>query len=49
MRFIIKEGLIRAAVVLLVALFTTAAFAHSGGTDRYGCHHDRQNGGYHCH
>lgn len=23
--------------------------AHSGGTDRNGCHHDRKNGDYHCH
>lgn len=23
--------------------------AHSGRTDASGCHHDRQNGGYHCH
>lgn len=25
------------------------AFAHSGGRDAYGCHHDRKHGGYHCH
>jgi hypothetical protein len=24
-------------------------FAHSGGTDSSGCHHDHKNGGYHCH
>ena len=23
--------------------------AHGGGLDRYGCHHDRKAGGYHCH
>ena len=23
--------------------------AHSGGLDAHGCHHDRKNGGYHCH
>jgi hypothetical protein len=23
--------------------------AHSGGLDIHGCHHDRINGGYHCH
>jgi hypothetical protein len=22
---------------------------HSGRTDKSGCHHDRKNGGYHCH
>lgn len=25
------------------------AWAHSGGLDSKGCHHDRKNGGYHCH
>ena len=24
-------------------------YAHSGRTDSSGCHHDRKNGGYHCH
>lgn len=24
-------------------------FTHGGGLDRYGCHHDRKRGGYHCH
>ncbi|MCA0320903.1 MAG: excalibur calcium-binding domain-containing protein [Proteobacteria bacterium] len=23
--------------------------AHGGGLDANGCHHDRKNGGYHCH
>ncbi|MDX9767831.1 MAG: YHYH domain-containing protein [Ectothiorhodospiraceae bacterium] len=23
--------------------------AHSGGTDKFGCHHDRKTGVYHCH
>ena len=26
-----------------------AAGAHGGGLDKNGCHHDRKNGGYHCH
>jgi hypothetical protein len=30
-------------------LSSTAALAHSGGLDSYGCHHDRKAGGYHCH
>lgn len=35
---------------LLVGLtFVGIAFAHSGGTNKDGCHHDRKNGGYHCH
>ncbi|RYD87946.1 MAG: YHYH domain-containing protein [Sphingobacteriales bacterium] len=34
----------------LVALFACAGvLAHSGGTDKNGCHHDRSNGSYHCH
>jgi hypothetical protein len=24
-------------------------FAHGGGLDAQGCHHDRKSGGYHCH
>ncbi len=39
--------------VLLVflpwVLFPTLSFAHGGGLDTYGCHHDRKHGGYHCH
>ncbi len=33
----------------LLLLASGLAFAHSGGTDKDGCHHDRKNGGYHCH
>ena len=25
------------------------AFPHGGGLDSYGCHHNRKQGGYHCH
>ena len=32
-----------------VVLTTGPVLAHSGGLDAYGCHHDRKNGGYHCH
>ena len=35
--------------IALAALFVTGALAHSGGTDRNGCHHDHIHGGYHCH
>ena len=28
---------------------TVTAHAHGGGLDSHGCHHDRKNGGYHCH
>lgn len=30
-------------------LLPAAAIAHPGGLDASGCHHDRRNGGYHCH
>jgi len=37
-------------VLMVLALaFSLTAFAHSGGTDSNGCHHDRKTGGYHCH
>lgn len=41
-----KKKLIAGILLMLVA---GAAVAHSGGTDSFGCHHDRKNGGYHCH
>ena len=42
------------ALVGLLSLSTVMltigpVFAHSGGLDGHGCHHDRKNGGYHCH
>ncbi len=36
-------------VYLLGLLISTLAFAHGGGLDGYGCHHNRKAGGYHCH
>lgn len=37
--------------IMFVILLISAAFvhSHSGRTDKYGGHHDRQNGGYHYH
>ena len=35
--------------VFVLTLISTSAFAHSGRTNSSGCHHDRKNGGYHCH
>ena len=32
-----------------LAFGSSAALAHSGGTDSSGCHHDHKRGGYHCH
>ena len=40
---------ISSILAVLMLLASSAAFAHSGGTDSSGCHHDRKNGGYHCH
>jgi hypothetical protein len=36
---------------LLVAYLAVPAlaYAHGGGLDAYGCHHNRKAGGYHCH
>lgn len=36
--------------VTIALLFSFVfASAHSGRTNAQGCHHDRKNGGYHCH
>lgn len=40
---------IPALIAILVSLSASLAFAHSGGTDRNGCHHESSTGGYHCH
>lgn len=46
-----ESAMIAAAGLLLLAvgLSTPIARAHGGRLDRYGCHHDRKHGGYHCH
>lgn len=33
----------------LLLLASTLAFAHSGGTDKQGCHVDHSTGTRHCH
>lgn len=40
-----------ALLLSLTTVMLTAGplHAHSGGLDIHGCHHDRINGGYHCH
>ena len=40
---------ILAALSILAIALPSIAYAHSGGTDRNGCHHERKTGGYHCH
>ncbi len=44
----------RVVLILLLAIPTlqvtaSSAWPHGGGLDRYGCHHNRVHGGYHCH
>jgi hypothetical protein len=40
---------ILAILSVLAITLPSIAYAHSGGTDRNGCHHERKTGGYHCH
>lgn len=35
--------------IFALMLFSGLAVAHSGGTDRYGCHKNHKTGVYHCH
>lgn len=40
------------AVIIISGIIlasSATAFAHSGGTDRYGCHKDNSTGTRHCH
>jgi len=32
-----------------IVVVAGSVYAHGGGLDTHGCHHDRKNGGYHCH
>jgi hypothetical protein len=43
------KQLLIVAFAVIIGLSAVAAMAHSGGTDKYGCHHDRKAGTYHCH
>ncbi|PIG09478.1 hypothetical protein CLU84_2389 [Comamonas sp. 26] len=36
-------------MITAALLITGAAYAHSGGTDRQGCHTDHRTGTRHCH
>lgn len=40
---------INKALLLFLLLIPSLVSAHGGRTDKYGCHNDRKNGGYHCH
>ena len=35
--------------LIAALLMATGAIAHSGGTDKSGCHTDHKTGVYHCH
>ncbi len=37
------------AIGVALSLITAPVLAHSGGTDRQGCHVDHQTGVRHCH
>ena len=36
-------------VLAVVGLAPALVWAHGGGLDKYGCHHDKKAGSYHCH
>jgi len=40
-----------AAIIIsgIILATSVSAFAHSGGTDKNGCHNDRKAGTRHCH
>jgi len=40
---------IAAALLAIIALSASAAWAHSGDTDSSGCHYSHKTGVYHCH
>ncbi len=39
----------RLCALLLAIILPSIAYPHGGGLDAYGCHHNRKQGGYHCH
>jgi hypothetical protein len=48
----LTSAVVRAVVLsplLVTFVASQPAFAHGGGLDSYGCHHNRKAGGYHCH
>src|SRR6266850_840717 len=40
---------LRIVIFSLCLVSGSAALAHGGGLDSYGCHNNRKQGGYHCH
>lgn len=43
------KKLLGAVVVMILFADINTVNAHSGGTDRYGCHTNHSTGEYHCH
>jgi hypothetical protein len=41
--------IITAALLVMLAVGSSVAYAHSRRTDKNGCHNDHQDGTYHCH
>lgn len=46
---ILGERFMKKFILLALVLVSSFAFAHSGGTDKDGCHNDRKAGTRHCH
>jgi hypothetical protein len=44
-----RYAILRAVFFIAGLFLSTASYAHGGGLDASGCHHDRKRGGYHCH
>jgi len=36
-------------IAVIIILTPCIVYPHGGGLDSYGCHHNRKEGGYHCH
>jgi len=36
-------------ILFFTLSYSVPAYPHGGGLDSYGCHHNRKQGGYHCH
>jgi len=36
-------------LIIALSFLSASAVGHGGGLDSYGCHHNRKQGGYHCH
>lgn len=39
----------KTALLILLTAFSLTAFAHSGGTDKHGCHKSKATNTRHCH